>query len=461
MTQAPVFQSRRTRWLAGQALAVATLVLLTLVVSTCSSGADKAQQQRVSANALQPLWEVWDILQDGFVDRAALDSQRLSQGAVSGLLRRFRDLEDRESPRAPVEPLGRPKGAPSELDPLWDTWVWLFDTQGESDDLEDPPLLARAAITGMLDALGDPHTGYIPPERYELEARSFAGEYEGIGAEIYKRGSRFILNPMPDSPAELAGIRAGDSLVTVDGDSVAEWSIYDAVSRVRGPKETPVALEVQHLGMETTVVLEVIRGVIDVKSVFWNMMNDDIAYVRLRAFNHNTDEALQTVLQELQEQGAQGLVLDLRNNPGGLLSVTVTTTGYFLKEGLVTYEINAGGKRSDHLVSDGGLAPDLPMVVLVNQFSASGSEVMAGALQDHGRATVVGLLTFGKGSVNLFQALSDGGGLYYSIARWYTPEGRLIEGEGLEPDVVVAGGPGSRGDPPLDKALEILRSQLP
>ena len=458
MTQAPVFQNRRAHWLVGKAFAAATLVLLALVVSTCSLGADKAQQQRVSADALQPLWEVWDILQDGFVDQATLDSQQMSQGAVSGLLRRFSDLKDRESPRTPVEPLDRPKGAPSELEPLWDTWVWLFDTQGGSDILQDPALLVRAAITGMLEALGDPHTGYVPPERYELEARSFAGEYEGIGAEIYKRGSRFILSPMPDSPAELAGVRAGDSLVTVDGESVAEWSIYDAVSRVRGPKETPVALEVQHLGMEATVVLEVIRGVIDVESVFWNMMNDDTAYVRLRAFNHNTDEALRTVLEELQEQGAKGLVLDLRNNPGGLLSTTVTTTGYFLEEGLVTYEINAKGKRSEHLVTNGGLVPDLPMVVLVNQFSASGSEVMAGALQDHGRATIVGLRTFGKGSVSVFQGLSDGGGLYYSIARWYTPEGRLIEGEGLEPDVVVTGEAGSRGDPQLEKALALLRS---
>jgi carboxyl-terminal processing protease len=439
-----------------KSLTLTAIVVLVLVVGACSNSAGRAQQQYVSAEALQPLWEVWEILHDGHVDQEDLDSRKLAEGAVRGLLNRISGLEDKVNPRSPSRPLNKPRGAPSELQPLWDTWVWLFETQEGDNSLENPSLLTRAAISGLLEALDDPHTGYISPERYAVEGKAFRGEYEGIGAEIYKRGSRFILNPMPESPAEMAGIRAGDSLLAVDGKSVAEWGIYDAVSQVRGPKGTPVKLEVQHLGMETTTVLEVIRGVIDVQSVFWNTMNDEIAYVRMRVFNRNTDESLETALQEIEEQDVRGLVLDLRNNPGGLLSTTVVATSYFLDEGLVTYEINAEGNRSNHKVEGGELVPNLPMVVLVNQFSASGSEVMAGALQDHARAIVVGMRTFGKGSVSNSKALSDGGGLYYSVARWYTPKGRLIEGKGLEPDVLVPGNASSRGDPQLEKALELL-----
>jgi carboxyl-terminal processing protease len=245
----------------------------------------------------------------------------------------------------------------------------------------------------------------------------------------------------------------------VDGQRVLQWSLYEVVGRIRGPRGSTVRVEVQHLEASDSLVLEIKRGVIGLRSVFWNMTNDSLAYVRLGAFYGNTDEALKIALQDLLQRGARGIVLDLRNNPGGFLSTSVAATSYFLAEGLVTYEVNGRGKRTDHPVRPGGPAKEVPLVVLVNQFSASGSEVMVGALQDYGRAPLVGARTFGKGSVNLLRPLSDGGGLYVTSARWYTPKGRLIEGRGLEPDVAVAPVMGQQGDAQLEKALELLRGR--
>ena len=252
----------------------------------------------------------------------------------------------------------------------------------------------------------------------------------------------------------------GDILLAVDGESLDGWTVFETVVRIRGPKNSIVRLKVQHLEAEGTAVLEIKRGVIKMESVFWHMVDDDIAYVRLGAFYANTDESLEQALKEIVAKDTKGLVLDLRNNPGGFLSTTVTVTGYFLQGGLVTYEVNGQGRRKDHYVKKDGILTQLPMVVLVNQFSASGSEVLAGALQDHGRATVVGTRTFGKGTVNLTKGLSDGGGLYYSIARWYTPKDRLIEGDGLEPDITVSPTVAGSGDLQLQKALELLAQQI-
>lgn len=454
-----MFRAKLSPKVGGPLLLVWALGLL-LIAGACGSASEAGSRPQVSPQPLKPLWEVWHILQDEYVDRSALDPQVMSRGAVGGLLHDFRDLEDRSSPRTPVTPKELPKGAPVELRPVWDTWVWLHERRQENGRALDGGPLAGAAISGMLEAVGDPHTVYIPPEQYGVEANAFEGNYQGIGAEIHKRGDRFFLTPMPDSPAAAAGLRAGDLLLAVDGRTVGQWSVYEVVNRIRGPKGSTVRLEVQHLGSSESLVLEIKRGVIAIKSVFWNMTNDQIAYLRLGAFYGNTDEAVKGTLQEILTAGARGLVLDLRNNPGGFLSSTVTVTSYFLSDGLVTYEVNAKGQRKDHRVRAGGPADKIPLVVLVNQFSASGSEVLVGALQDHRRATVVGMRTFGKGSVNLSKRLSDGGGLYYTIARWYTPKGRLIEGLGLEPDAVVIQGVTSQGDLQLEKALELLRAQI-
>ena len=414
----------------------------------------------VPVEALAPIGEVWDVLRRDFVEPDAMNGDRLSAGAVQAMLDAIGDPALRFPSAFPPNTLPIPDELPDALAPLWDAWVGLFQGFNTPERPLDSIELSRAAIRGLIDALDDPHTAYIPPDRYEIDAPDFAGNYEGIGSEIYRRGGQFILSPMRGSPATKSGLRAGDILLAVDGESVEGWTILEAVSHIRGLRGTMVSLEVLHLGEETPLVLEIERGTIKLESVTGNMTNDGIAYIRLSAFYGNSTSALVARLEEVQEQSARGVTLDLRDNAGGLLSTSVEVASQFLGDGLVVYQSEGKGKRTDFVADDGGVALDIPLVVLVNQFSASGSELVAGALQDRDRAVLVGVRTFGKGSVNRLRPLSDGGGLYYSFARWYTPNGRLIEGYGLEPDIVVAGTAAGRGDQQLDRALEVLRQEI-
>ncbi|MBI4233085.1 MAG: S41 family peptidase [Chloroflexi bacterium] len=415
-------------------------------------------------DAFGALWEVWGILLKEYVDKKALDGSKLSQGAIQGMVKALGAQGAAatgvgQGMPTPEEGARLPRGAPEALRPVWEKWVALY-RQSEGRAALDTAKASQGAIRGLLEALADPHTEYIDPQRYRLEAQDFQGSFEGIGAEVYNQGGKLILNPLSGSPAEKAGIRAGDMVVEINGASTEGFSVLDAVRLIRGPRGSKVTLTVLHLSETQPVPIEILRGVITLESVHWNMTNDSLAYVRISSFYENTDQALESKLKEALVKGAQGVVLDLRNNPGGYLSVVVDVASHFLREGLVVYEVDGVGKRRDWKVHKVGVTTDLPVVVLVNQFSASGSEVLAGTLQDHERARVVGTKTFGKGSVNLLRPLSDGGGLYFTSARWYTPKGRLIEGLGLEPDVPVVATVGRQGDAQLDKALEILRGQL-
>ncbi|MCS7207762.1 MAG: S41 family peptidase [Dehalococcoidia bacterium] len=351
-----------------------------------------------------------------------------------------------------------PEEVPKEFKALWEAYTILSREYVDKSKIQ-PDILARGAIKGMLETLQDPHTDYLPPDRYLRESQDFRGSFSGIGAEVFLRNGRIILNPMPGSPAEKAGLRPGDIVLAVDGEKTDGWTVMQAVSRIRGPRGTPVRLTILHLGESEPVEVTIVRDIIRLESVFMNMMSDGVAYIRISAFYENTEPSFVQKVQEARQKGAKGIVLDLRNNPGGYLSVAVNITSHFLKSGLVVYEVDGNGRRTDWRVRPGGIATDIPLVVLVNQFSASGSEVVAGALQDHGRAQVVGTKTLGKGSVNLLRPLSDGGGLYYTYAHWYTPNGRLIEGQGLTPDVEVPA-IARRGDPQLEKALEVLKQAI-
>ena len=414
----------------------------------------------VPVKALAPLRDVWNILENEFVLRDTLDATALARGAVNSFLQATGIPALRDNPGFPKTSLDRPNEVPKELQSLWDAWAGVFQEYNTIDSPLDPIALSQAAVRGLIEALDDPHTAYISPDRYALEELDFTGEYQGIGSEVHNQRGRFILSPMPNSPAEAAGIRPGDLLMTVDGVSVEGWAILEVVQTIRGARDTEVVLGIIHLGQEQVEEIFIKRGDIDLTSVFWNMTSDGFAYVSLRAFYHNSDESLIKTIKEIKDQGARGIVLDLRNNPGGLLTTVVTIASQFLDGGVVVYEVDGGGNRKDWDVESNGVAQDIPLVVLVNQFSASASEVLSGALQDRKRALVVGSTTFGKGSVNRLKPLSDGGGLYYTYGRWYTPEGRLIEGLGLEPDVVVPQGVQVQGDPQLEKALELLEEAV-
>jgi carboxyl-terminal processing protease len=314
-------------------------------------------------------------------------------------------------------------------------------------DAIDPNALLNGAIQGQIDALGDPHTVYISPEDLALGVDIIAGTFEGIGAQVDQdpvTGQIVIVAPFRDSPAEKAGIRAGDVIQAVDGESTEGWSVADAVKRIRGAGGTDVTLTIAHSNGDVEDVV-VTRSTIEIPTVYPAEVRDengevieDLAYLELQQFTNETVGDLSEELDRIVEAGYKGLILDLRRNPGGGLDATVEVADMFLDGGLVLTQVDRDGSRREFKAESGGEAVNLPVVILVSKGSASGSEVLAGALRDHGRATLVGEQTFGKGSVNHLRNLSNGGALYVTIARWLTPNGEQIEGVGLAPDVSIA-----------------------
>jgi carboxyl-terminal processing protease len=314
-------------------------------------------------------------------------------------------------------------------------------------DAVDPEALLNGAIQGQIDALGDAHTVYISPEDLELGVDIIAGTFEGIGAQVDQdpvTGEIVIVAPFRNSPAEKAGIRAGDVILAVDGESTEGWTVAQAVKRIRGEGGTDITLTIAHSdGANEDVV--VTRDTIEIPTVYAAEVKDengevveDLAYLEIQQFTNETVGDLSDELNRVVDEGYKGLILDLRRNPGGGLDATVEVADMFLDGGLVLTQVDRDGSRKEFNATGGGEAVDLPVVILVSKGSASGSEVLAGALRDHGRAKLIGDQTFGKGSVNHLRELSNGGALYVTIARWLTPNGEQIEGVGLVPDLPIA-----------------------
>ena len=349
---------------------------------------------------------------------------------------------------------------PPEFDRLAEVWKLLQEEHIDGGSL-DAEALSAGSIRGLLQALDDPYASFLNAEQYQVESQDFKGFFEGIGAHVSMRdGQLVIIAPMQGSPAEKAGIRPGDEILAINGGSTAQITLLEAVSKIRGKKGTSVDLLVLHLNQPEPLTITVIRGVIPLDSVRLTMLADGVGHLRIFSFGDKTNEELEKALKEFKDAEGTGLVLDLRNNPGGLLRSVVDVAGQFLDDGLVLYEVNAQGERRDWDAESGGDGRDIPLVVLVNQFSASASEVLSGALMDHDRAEVIGVTTFGKGSVNTLRPLSDGSGVYFTIGRWYTPLGTLIEGEGITPAIIVDIPPDSVKDVQLSRAVEILQRQV-
>jgi len=346
---------------------------------------------------------------------------------------------------------GTPPAPSQGLDIIEQAWGIVFHDYVDKDRL-DTSTLSRAAVKGMVEALDDPYTSYMDAETYQLGLSNLEGEFEGIGAHVtVKDGQLTIIAPIPDSPAAKAGIRAGDIVVEIDGQSASEMSLAEAVLSIRGTKGTPVRLLILHQGGAESEEIKIVRAEIRLPSVRFEM-REDIAYINITHFSGRTDEELSLVLQDVIQETATGIILDLRSNPGGSLEAVVDTASHFLKEGVVVYVVNNQEGRTALEVKPDGVTIDLPIVVLVDNYSASGSEVLAGALQDYGRATIAGARTYGKGSVNVLRRLKDGSGLYITTARWLTPNGRLIEGEGLNPDYELD------GEDAIQWAIDCLKS---
>ena len=301
--------------------------------------------------------------------------------------------------------------------------------------------MERAGIEGLLEYLDDPYTSYLDPERYTAFNLALEGDhpdFEGIGASVTEvDGQIIVLGPLPGSPAFQAGLMAGDVLVSVNGESIEGRTLEETVALIRGPKGTEVVLGVSRAGISRPVEIPIVRDTISVSSVHSHILPSGFGYIRLSSFDAESGADLRTAIADLRELGAEGLVLDLRNNGGGLVTAAVSVVSEFVEEGEVIRWEDADGNETVEYVTGEGTAYDLPLVVLVNGFSASASEVVSGALQDHDRARIVGTRTFGKGAVNLLRELESGAGLNLTIARWLTPGGRTIEGDGIEPDVRV------------------------
>ncbi len=342
----------------------------------------------------------------------------------------------------------------SHLDAVKEAWDIIFRDYVDQSKL-DASKLSQAAIKGMVEALDDPYTAYLDPQSYQLSTSNLQGKFEGIGATVGVRDKQImIIAPVPNSPADKAGIRAGDIILGVNGESTEGLSLEEVALRIRGPEGTSVRVTIQHQGETTPVELEIVRAEIELPSVSFEMRGD-IAYIRIYNFSDRTDSELSPVLERLKQEGATGIVLDLRTNPGGLLEAVVDVASYFLNEGVVVYVVDNEGKETSYPVQRTSITTDLPLVVLTDNFSASGSEVLAGAIQDHKRGIVAGTRTYGKGSVNTLNKLQDGSGIYITTARWLTPNRRLIEGKGIEPDYELK----LEGDDAIQWAIDYLKGK--
>jgi carboxyl-terminal processing protease len=321
----------------------------------------------------------------------------------------------------------------------------------------------RGAIQGMLQALGDQHTAYMDPDEYQQATIPLQQEYDGIGAWVDTDAEFLtIVSPMPGSPAEAAGLKPGDQIIAVDGEDMTGIDGNLVIRRVMGPAGSKVVLTIRREvdGEEQVFDVEVIRAHITLPSVEGKMLDNGIAYVQIHRFAEDTRLELREILKELLDQKPTGLIVDLRYNPGGYLDTAIDVTSEFIGNGVIMYEQFGDGSRETYRARRGGLATEIPLVVIVNEGSASASEIMAGAIQDTGRGILVGTKTFGKGSVQDWIALSNNAGaVRVTIARWLTPNERLIHEIGIEPDVVV---PLTEDDiqagldPQFDKAVEVM-----
>lgn len=318
---------------------------------------------------------------------------------------------------------------------FWQVWdlvheLYLHQPLSEKD-------LFYGAITGMVDALEDPYSVYFDPISAASFNEELEGEYSGIGAEIGKEEDYIIVvAPLSGSPAEVAGLMSGDYIIAVDGEDIIGATVDYAVSIIRGQADTEVVLTIVRNGFDATIEVPITRGDIKINSVEWELRDDGIMYIQLSIFNEDTTALFRQAVQEILTSDAKGIILDLRNDPGGLLTEAINVAGFWIDDDPVVSQ-RIGDMVESYSASGFALLADIPTVVLVDGGSASGSEILAGALQDYNLATLIGEQTFGKGSVQDYYEFDDGSALKVTTAEWLTPLGRSIDKVGITPDIIV------------------------
>lgn len=397
-------------------------------------------------------------------------------------------------PYVTIENKTPPPGRDIDFALFWEVWSRLEKDYIDREDL-DPQNMVWGGIKGMVASLDDPYTVFLPPEENQRAKEDLAGSFEGIGAQLGMKNKRIIVvAPLKGMPAEEAGLKAGDFIVEVDGQDTSNWTLPEAVNNIRGPKDTQVMLTIFREGESDTLEIAITRGTIQVPSIeieVGSVQCEDFgelsrargsscqiveaeeceqcakaAILRLYRFGDRTNgewedsvSKIAAFQAEVEAQGDKfaGMIFDLRNNPGGYLQGAVYVTSEFLDSGVVVQQRMKDGTTETFTVNRDGRLTKVPMVVLVNSGSASASEIVAGALQDHGRAKLVGTKTFGKGSVQTAQELSHGAGLHVTTAKWLLPEGGSIDENGIEPDIIVENGV---EDPTQDLQLERAIEEL-
>ena len=336
-----------------------------------------------------------------------------------------------------LNPTGNP-GFNELFKPFFQAWDIVHDQYLEQP--VDDTLLMQGAIKGMMDSLGDPYTGYMDPEEYRLQNTPLQGEYTGIGAYVDTSGDALIfISPMPDSPAEAAGIQSGDTVIMIDGEDMRGVEPDLVLKKILGPAGTTVVITVEREGEAEPLEFTIERAVIAIPTVDQTMLEDQVGYIRLYSFSSNSADEFNSALTALLDEDAQSLIVDLRGNSGGYVDTAVDIISNFINnEDTVLIEEWGDGSRNEYTARGNPSAPDIPMVILVDAGSASASEIMAGALQDYGRAELIGTTTYGKGLIqNWIPLLDDNGAVRVTIARWLTPHEQQIQGDGLTPDITI------------------------
>lgn len=356
---------------------------------------------------------------------------------------------------------------PEEIDfsLFWQTYDQLKEKYVDPQKI-DPQQIIYGAISGMVHALGDPYTLFLNPGDSKKFKEDISGHFEGIGIEIGERDNQLlVIAPLEGTPAKMAGLLAGDKIIQIDGKPTIDMTIDYAISLIRGPKGTKVTLTIFREGLDAPKDIEITRSVIDVPALTWELKdiadNKKVAYIKLHQFAENAGFDFSQAAREILNSEAEGIILDLRNNPGGYLEVAQDIAGWFLKQGDVVTIEDFGGKQDQQLYKSYGSSKliDFPIVVIMNKGTASASEILAGALRDNRGIQLIGEKSFGKGSVQELSELRNGSFLKVTVAHWLTPKGNLIDSKGLEPDIVVeitSEDVTNGNDPQLSKAIEIL-----